>query len=381
MNENEFARTFAALTGNPPFPWQEKLYQRFSEGNIPASCNLPTGLGKTSVVAIWLIALANHPEKTPRRLVYIVNRRTVVDQTTDEVKTLRRNLQIQPALESLKTNVGTLAISTLRGQFADNGEWRDDPARPAVICGTVDMIGSGLLFSGYRCGFKSKPTRAGLLGQDTLIVHDEAHLEPAFQDLLGSINSQQRAGDRRNDRSVQVLELTATSRTDDGQQNPFGLTDPDYKNEIVQQRIFAKKGIAFHAIEDPKEKLDAAVAEKALEDVYKNSKQAILIYLRKVEDVNKVVDALRKEFKGQENIETLTGTLRGKERDELVEKPVFQRFLPEPSRSKGVPPKEGTVYLVCTSAGEVGVNISAGHLICDLTPFDSMAQRFGRVNP
>ena len=31
-------------------------------------------------------------------------------------------------------------------------------------------------------------------------------------------------------------------------------------------------------------------------------------------------------------------------------------------------------------AGEVGVNISADHLVCDLTPFDSMAQRFGRVN-
>jgi CRISPR-associated endonuclease/helicase Cas3 len=36
--------------------------------------------------------------------------------------------------------------------------------------------------------------------------------------------------------------------------------------------------------------------------------------------------------------------------------------------------------LLCTSAGEVGVNISADHLVCDLTPLDSMAQRFGRVN-
>ncbi|MEI6251713.1 MAG: hypothetical protein WCP30_02805, partial [Mycobacteriaceae bacterium] len=41
---------------------------------------------------------------------------------------------------------------------------------------------------------------------------------------------------------------------------------------------------------------------------------------------------------------------------------------------------DGTVYLVCTSAGEVGINISADHLVCDLATFDSMAQRFGRVN-
>jgi CRISPR-associated endonuclease/helicase Cas3 len=46
---------------------------------------LPTGLGKTSIIAIWLIALTNRPEVTPRRLVYVVNRRTVVDQTTTEV--------------------------------------------------------------------------------------------------------------------------------------------------------------------------------------------------------------------------------------------------------------------------------------------------------
>jgi CRISPR-associated endonuclease/helicase Cas3 len=51
----------------------------------------------------------------------------------------------------------------------------------------------------------------------------------------------------------------------------------------------------------------------------------------------------------------------------------FQRFL------KGATPGE-TVYLICTSAGEVGIDISADHMVCDLSPFDSMAQRFGRVN-
>lgn len=108
----------------------------FSQGRVPPSCSLPTGLGKTSVIAIWLIALA-HGAKLPRRLVYVVNRRTVVDQTTDEVERLRRNL---PA--SALSGLDTLAISTLRGQFADNREWSADPSRPAVIVGTVDMIGS-----------------------------------------------------------------------------------------------------------------------------------------------------------------------------------------------------------------------------------------------
>jgi CRISPR-associated endonuclease/helicase Cas3 len=55
-------------------------------------------------------------------------------------------------------------------------------------------------------------------------------------------------------------------------------------------------------------------------------------------------------------------------------------FLPQSNRDKSVSLAEGTVYLVCTSAGEVGVNISADHMVCDLSTFESMTQRFGRVN-
>src|SRR5829696_2926663 len=116
MDPLDFNTAFAALTGNDPFPWQSALYENhFAKGDIPASCNLPTGLGKTSVIAVWLIALANGCP-VPRRLVYVVNRRTVVDQTTDEVEKYRDNSAVLGFPEKL-------AISTLRGQFADNREW------------------------------------------------------------------------------------------------------------------------------------------------------------------------------------------------------------------------------------------------------------------
>ena len=63
MNRTEFEAAFAALSGNSPFPWQWKLYQRFLAGDFPSSCNLPTGLGKTSVFHIWLLALAYAPKE------------------------------------------------------------------------------------------------------------------------------------------------------------------------------------------------------------------------------------------------------------------------------------------------------------------------------
>ncbi|MFN0198915.1 MAG: type I-U CRISPR-associated helicase/endonuclease Cas3, partial [Planctomycetaceae bacterium] len=95
----------------------------------------------------------------------------------------------------------------------------------------------------------------------------------------------------------------------------------------------------------------------------------------KVDDVDKVVKKLPKN-----SFEQLTGTMRGLEREGLIKSAIFQRFLPESNRDKTITLSGGTVYLVCTSAGEVGVNISADHLVCDLSTFESMAQRFGRVN-
>src|SRR5262249_18661827 len=214
MSETNFKTRFELLTGNAPFPWQIDLFENwFALGKFPDSCNLPTGLGKTSVIAIWLLALMDHPDKMPRRLVYVVNRRTVVDQTTDEVVRIRENLTTK--LKQRPDHVRELKISTVRGQFAANREWSTDPSLPAVICSTVDMIGSRLLFSGYGVGFKTKPLHAGFLGQDVLVVHDEAHLEPAFQALLGAIEKEQWEGERSECMpwpKLRVMELTATSR-------------------------------------------------------------------------------------------------------------------------------------------------------------------------
>lgn len=367
-----FDDAFSLLTGgNQPFPWQRALYDRFIVGDFPKACDLPTGLGKTSVIHLWLLALAANP-KLPRRLVYVVNRRTVVDQATDEAEKLRR-LLAQPGLlrdvlaklcaVAPRDSEVPLAISTLRGERADNAEWRRDPACPAIIVGTVDMIGSRLLFSGYGCGFRSRPLHAGFLGQDVLLVHDEAHLEPAFQQLLVAIHEEQRAcGEARH---LRVMALSATGR----EQVDFTLSANDEKHAVVRQRLNAKKGLRLHVVADRKE-LPDRIATKAVELEGK-----VIVFLSSVEHVEKCAAALRKAKK---QVATLTGTLRGHERDGLVRNPVFARFLPRPP--EGVKLQDGAVYLVATSAGEVGVDLSADHMVSDLPPFDALAQRLGRVN-
>jgi CRISPR-associated endonuclease/helicase Cas3 len=391
-----FAKRFEALTGNAPFPWQECLFLRFLSDKVPpADVSLPTGTGKTSIMAIWLLALAetssvdSRQNSIPRRLTWIVNRRVVVDQATNEVEQIRRRVndpaigELEPIRSALRklsgeTSGEILGISTLRGQFEDNAEWRGNPSRPAVIVGTVDMIGSRLLFSGYGAGFKSKPLHAGFLGQDVLLVHDEAHLEPAFQELLITIREEQKRC--REFGKFHVMALSATSRAKSG---VFGLTEVE-KNipyempapsetplHVIWRRQGAKKTISLH--ENKEEgKLANEIADLALDKKFKDSGRAILVFVRKVEDVKGIAKQLKS---ANQRVRPFTGTMRGFERDNLVkEDAIFRRFLP------GAEADGTTVYLVCTSAGEVGVNISADHLICDLSPFDGMVQRFGRVN-
>ncbi len=205
----QFDPAFESLTGHKPLAWQRRLFGRLYSGpEVPACVDLPTGLGKTSVIPIFVIALARQAQDgrvaLPRRLVYVVNRRTVVDQATIMVEQIRnrlRNPNDDPNLEALSAGLRKLlssdqgellAVSTLRGELADNQEWKADPARPAVIVGTIDMIGSKLLFSGYGDGRYSRAQHAGLVGHDSLIVHDEAHLTPAFGDLLRQVAKVQR---------------------------------------------------------------------------------------------------------------------------------------------------------------------------------------------
>src|SRR5208283_400877 len=149
MDEIAFPAAFEALTGNAPFPWQEALYARFAAGEIPPSCNLPTGLGKTSVIPIWMIALANRAQAVPRRLAYVVNRRTVVDQATNEAETFRKRL-LDPGheatgLDSLPRQAGLRSAGHQYVAGSVCGQWR--------VAGRPGSPGD----CGWDCGYGWQP--------------------------------------------------------------------------------------------------------------------------------------------------------------------------------------------------------------------------------
>lgn len=329
----DFSVAFEALTDHRPLRWQQRLFDRMRSAQVPRTCDLPTGLGKTSVIPIWLIALAQPHGATSvtlaRRLVYVVNRRTVVDQATTLTERMRERLvhphdsrwprhhetlrNLGEALRQLCVfNDSPLAVSTLRGELADNEEWKGDPARPAVIIGTIDMIGSKLLFSGYGDGPYWRPQHAGLIGHDSLIVHDEAHLTPAFSTVLYHVAEVQSASPEP--RPVRVLELSATSRAigDD----VLTLEPEDEKDEIVIERLDAKKLLHLHTGGES----EFSKSLVGLAKIHDGERAKVLIYVRSPEDAQKVASELRKQLgtRGQARVAILTGTLRGYERDKLA---------------------------------------------------------------
>lgn len=403
---DEFFRScFRGLCADrEPLRWQCRLFALLTSGQVPPTVTLPTGLGKTSVILIWLIALAEQaPTPTlPRRLVYIVNRRTVVDQASADAERLLELLKhpgaagaheatvcrLRDALARIAGDTTTtpLAVSTLRGELADNGEWKQNPARPAIIIGTIDMIGSKLLFSGYGDGRYGRAHHAGLIGQDSLIVHDEAHLSPAFSALLRSVEQEQQRESEHGraraaiTRPIRVMELSATTRGEAPPHNAFALEPDDDQDAIVTQRRAAKKALSFQPCEAGRGELARVIAARAL--AYRDKAARVLVYVRSPEDAKAVADAITNARPGlgdnaKDRVCLLTGTIRGHERDLMAkENPVFRDFL---SKKEWTPAGQ-TTYLVSTSAGEVGVDFDADHLVCDLTTLESMAQRFGRVN-
>ncbi len=378
-----FEKRFEIITINKPFPFQRDLFVSFLKGFFPRNWNIPTGLGKTSIIQIWILALDSYIRNGiagfPLHLVYVNNLRVLVDQATSNAEQLFKALNEKEELNDVVRNLkklvinpenGPLAISTLRGQFADNEEWCKDPFKPSIIVGTPDMIGSSLLVNGYGCGPRKCRLRAGLLGQNTLLVYDDAHLGPAFDELITEIKSEQeKCGDIF---PLKIMSLTATSRKptgDDHKDNGIGLglTEDDFKNEEIKRRIEAEKKLKIHFIED---EFADKVVELSLQ--YKESGKTILVYLERLEDITNVVKKLRKKSL---KVQELTGTLRGLERDNLINNnPIFARF------KIGSENNGETVFLVCTSAGEVGIDISADVIICDLVTLERFLQRLGRGN-
>ncbi len=372
-----------------PFAWQQNLFAKFLQNNIGVveALDIPTGLGKTSVMAIWLVARLLG-SNVPRRLVYIVDRRAVVDQATTEAMNLKAFVEAHP---KIKTKLGVpkgLPISTLRGQHIDNREWQENPASPAIIVGTVDMIGSRLLFEGYGVSRKMRPYHAGLLGADTLVVLDEAHLVPSFEKLLEVIAKAESdlqpklTEERALVPKMKLLSLSATGRSD---QPAFEIDEEDLKpGTITHKRLTAEKQLTFEPLKEDEDLADALARHAWNFCSIGSVVNKIIVFSNKRDVALKAKQALEKLAKGDKKAgvaemkissQLLVGGRRVHEREETA------AWLKDNAFVAGLKnPLMQPAFVFATSAGEVGVDLDADHMVGDLVAWERMVQRFGRLN-
>ena len=401
MNPSDFSSAFKALTGHDPFPWQQRLFGVLRNGDLPPAVDIPTGLGKTAVMAIWLLARAAGA-KLPARLVYVVDRRAVVDLATDFAVDCRQRLREEAALEPVRRGLGLadreLPISTLRGQHVDNREWLEDPAAPAVIVGTVDTIGSRLLFEGYGVSRGMRPYQAGLMGCDTLVMLDEAHLSGPFERLLRTIERETQApsgngagaavvaagrlagslASARFPPRFRVLPLSATLGS--AASPPFTLGEDDRKNETIKARLLAAKTLTVENCGSTP--LEDVLARRAWDCATRMAEGAppvrTLVYCNSRRKAESVAAHLRRRVQRARRraaVILLVGGRRVHEREEAADDLRRHGVLAGGDVATGA-----SVFVVATSAGEVGVDLDADHMVCDLVAWERMVLRLGRVN-
>ena len=185
------------MHGRRPFNWQDELARTVCETGVwPRYLDMPTASGKTSVIDIAVFHLAlegcRRGRKAPLRIAFVVDRRLVVDGALEHAQALATKIAagrgrvtglVTEALDSFSPGHPLEAVR-LRGGMPRESDWARTPSQPTVIVSTVDQVGSRLLFRGYGVSDSMKPVHAGLLGNDTLFLLDEAHTSQPFLDTL-----------------------------------------------------------------------------------------------------------------------------------------------------------------------------------------------------
>src|SRR4051812_48873591 len=91
--QESFATFFRRATNNPnPYPYQE----RFADAeSLPHLLRAPTGAGKTATAVLgWLWRWRSGKPGTPRRLVYCLPMRVLVEQSEREARKWIANLNL-----------------------------------------------------------------------------------------------------------------------------------------------------------------------------------------------------------------------------------------------------------------------------------------------
>ncbi len=380
----------AVHDGRKPFDWQNRLLRQIvSERAWPRVLNLPTGSGKTTCIDIALFALAldaSTPSKErwcPRRIAMVVDRRVVVDQAAERGRKLLGALtgSIVPEVIAVREALVSLAgpdeeplgVFTLRGGIPKDDGWARTPDQPLVIASTVDQIGSRLLIQGYGVSSGMRPVHAGLAGNDMFILLDEVHLSQPFKQTLERLGRlRERYSTNGLPQRFQFSFLSATPGDADGTR--FELSPSELApHSVLGPRLYAKKPTRIVEVSG-REILAKRIASEAKNLTEKHDVVAAVV--NRVDTALLVYRELKETMIEVADVILLTGRMRPLDRDDMLA--AYKPLITAGMRTRSG--AEGKLVVVGTQCIEAGADFDFDAMVTESASFDSLRQRFGRVD-
>ena len=368
---------FAGLAlGRTPRQWQSDLAATGQCSN--RLIRIPTGFGKTlGVLSVWMWQRLLQDDNTwPRRLVWCLPMRVLVEQTADEARFALGQLGL--LWDGVGDHAGKVGVHLLMGGI-DSGDWHLYPEECSVLIGTQDMLLSRAMNRGYASPRARWPMEFGLLNTDVLWVMDEVQLMD-----VGLATSAQMQSFRDDDAlSGRILRpchswwMSATLQPGWLEKSP----DTVRLTADLPKTVIPAKGRFGHLWDDVSkpcrveqandiQSLAALVASGHLA-LDRASSAPTLVVLNSVKNAVEMYDALSKDASlklAQTDIRLVHSRFRPVERSGWRDE-----FLNKGACSLGT-----NRIIVATQVIEAGVDISASLLFTELAPWSSLVQRFGR---
>ena len=395
--------------GHDPYPFQTRLA---TCDRLPELIDIPTGLGKTdAVVLAWLwrrrFAGPQVRAATPRRLVYCLPMRVLVEQTAKKASEWLENLGMlaeapgdeQPfAFDQLAAKCGVegkrIAVTVLMGgeDKKKMGDWDLYPERDAILIGTQDMLLSRALNRGYGMSRYRWPMHFGLLNNDCLWVMDEVQL---MGNGLATTVQLQLFQEKFRPSAVGCNFIWMSATPGKGMFNTRDRSDYSM-DEVPKDRILRLSqeetvGISSLNAEKKIEILnkEPIVAQSKdnngiLDHHFKAPGYFTLIILNTVpnaqkwfHDIRSYIDRNAKSNQKAPKIILLHGRMRQCDRkDQMSQIIEFNKKQKEDRLEYDDP----GIILVSTQVVEAGLDVSADCLWSEIAPWSSIIQRLGRLN-
>jgi CRISPR-associated endonuclease/helicase Cas3 len=360
---------FRRATGRGrPYDYQAQLA---AAAKWPAFLAVPTGCGKTNaVLSAWAYRRLVRGVG-PRRLVYALPMRTLVEQTAEVARSMRD--RVTDDYPHLRVDV------LMGGEPRRSDDWRRHPEAPQIVVGTIDMLLSRALNRGYGESRFAWPVSFGLLNADCVWVFDEIQLMGPAR-----VTSAQLQGLRAKlgvSKPVQTMWVSATvdrealstvdhplALTPAGTRPPdeLRLPDTDRRGPLRRRLDAGKRLIRLDLSRARSTDLPRRIAAGVI-DHHRPGTRSIVV-VNRVELAQRVFQAVEQLATHGERVVLLHSRFRPGDRADRFSAAV----------DPAIPPA-GTI-VVSTQVIEAGVDVSSALLATETAPFSSIVQRVGRCN-